>query len=167
MTLDSLVPHRGSSFSSCSHISNAGLTFFISVQIASHQRLLPFCLSIAIACSADFGIRIPNLCVRCQYLDLNLDRILLRFLITFPTYQAKAGSSSIWLEIAYSATRTGYERFASFRATQLVLPSFHWHNICHPCVVWRLLLTPFFIIMKASSLSIASAITLLMVNDIF
>ena len=126
MTLDSLVPHRGSSFSSCSHISNAGLTFFISVQIASHQRLLPFCLSIAIACSTYFGIRIPNLSAHCQYLDFILDRTLMPFFITLPTHQTKAGSSSIWLAILYPATRTGYECFVSFSATQLVvLLSFH------------------------------------------
>ena len=124
MTLDSLVPWRQFLFILFPHLKCWPHVFHLCANCIPPETIAIMFVN-CIACSTELGIRIPNLCIHCQYLDLILDRILLRFLIKFPTHQAKAGSSSIWLAIAYSATRTGYECFASFRATQLVLPSFH------------------------------------------
>ena len=45
-------------------ILNAARTFFISLAIASAQRVLPFILSNSSASSTDFGTAIPNLWVR-------------------------------------------------------------------------------------------------------
>ena len=69
----------GRSFSAFTHFSNSGLTFFISLQIASHHKVLPFSLSNTSAYSIVLGTRIPNLCVRCQFL-LDLWQYLVPFL---------------------------------------------------------------------------------------
>ena len=60
-----------------SNSSNAGLTFFISLPMASHHRVSPFALSSLTAYSTDFGIRMPNLWVRTQYFDFILATIRL------------------------------------------------------------------------------------------
>ena len=90
-----------------SNTSKAGLTYFISLQIASHHNVFPQLASICRACITDLGISIPNVCVLSQYFDFVLAMILLCFLRTDDANQANAGSSEIWAEIAYSATWTG------------------------------------------------------------
>ena len=61
-------------------VSKAGRTFFISLRIASHQKVFPFSSSKRRGSSTVFGILIPNLCVRIQYLDLIFAITLFRFL---------------------------------------------------------------------------------------
>ena len=87
-----------------SNSSNAGLTFFISLQMASHHRVSPFALSSLMASSTDFGIQMPNLWVRTQYFDFILATIRLRQRSTVGIHQANAGSIAMQDATAYSDT---------------------------------------------------------------
>ena len=60
-----------------SQVSKAGRTFFISLRIASHQKVFPFLRRNG---GLPRQILIPNLCVRIQYLDLIFAITLFRFL---------------------------------------------------------------------------------------
>ena len=140
----------GNSEGSFSQTSKAGRTFFISLQIASHQRVSPFSSSSIFASSTLFGILTPNLWVRTQYFAFNFDIILFFFWRTCFVHHANAGSPAIRRCVAYSASCTGYEFLTSFMAIQLVLPSFHSIRISHPTVVSRLRLVPLRAVRKAS-----------------
>jgi hypothetical protein len=95
----------------------------------------------------------PNLCVVFQY-RLFIFAIF-RLLKTSLTHHANAGSSSILLAFAYSATSTGYDSFKSFRGIQLEPPSFHSTRRCHPLVVFFQNFRPFGIFTQPSAAGIA------------
>ena len=125
-----------------SYASNAGRTFFISCSMASHHNVSPFSLSISMASLTVCGMRSPYLCVFCQYLLAVLDMILSLLLITFFIHHANAGSSTIWLSTAYSASCTGKGYLTSLTWFQGELPYFHCMETSHPLVVSLLLLFP-------------------------
>ena len=133
-----------------SNTSNAGLTFFISLQIASHHRVFPLLASICHACMTLLGISILNLCVLNQYFDLVLAIILLRFFRTDDDHQANTGSSEMCDDTVYSVTCTGYYSLMSFNAIQSVLPSFHRTSNSQPRVVPLHLLVPVLVVINAS-----------------
>ena len=62
--------------------------------------------------------------------------ILLRFLNTYGTHQANAGSSAIFLGVTDSAILIGLDYLASFNGIQLFEPYFHLNRIFHPIVVF-------------------------------
>ena len=135
---------------SFSQTSKAGLTFLISLHIASHHCESPFSWSRHLASLTDLGIRIPNLWVLSQYFDLTFDMIRFLFFNVYRIHQAKTGSMAIFAATAYSAVCTGYDSLRSFSDTQFVLPSFHCARSSHPMVVSRLLLVPVPVVMNAS-----------------
>jgi hypothetical protein len=57
------------------------------------STIFPFSASILNASLMDYSIRIPNLCVHCQYLLLTFAIICAHFFKTCSTHHAKAGSS--------------------------------------------------------------------------
>ena len=118
--------------------------------IASHQRLFWLNLSIYFVLFTFFGISIPYLWVRIQYLDLILARIRLRFFKSYGAHHANAGSNEIWFWTAYSASWTGYDSFIYLSAIQVVLPSFHFTSIHQPFVVGRRRFTPCALVENAS-----------------
>ena len=125
-------------------------TIFISLQIASHQLVLWFAWSICLESSTYLGISTPNLWVLIQYLDFIFAMIWFFFLITKWIYQSKTGRLLMTFWIEYSANWTGYNYFMSLRGLQVVIPYFHWSNIPHLFVVWRLQQPPFFEVIYAS-----------------
>ena len=129
--------------------SKAGLTFLISLHIASHHCESPFSWSRHLASSTDLGIRISNLWVLSQYFDLTFDMIWFLFINVYGTHQAKSGSMAIFAATGYSAVCTGYDSLRSFSDTQFVLPSFHCARSSHPLVVSRLLHVPERVVMNA------------------
>ena len=133
-----------------SNTSKAEQTFLISLQMASHQSVSPFCSSIFFASSTDLGMRIPNLWVLSQYLDLTLASIWFLFLSTNGTHHANAGSIDIRVARANMATSTRQDSFISFKDTQFVLPSFHSINSSHPLVVSCLRLVPVLVVINVS-----------------
>jgi hypothetical protein len=116
-------------------IRNADWVFVISFSMAFFQRSVPVSLSMLSASSTDFGTCIPNLCVRFQYLDLILDRILSFRRSTSCTHQLKAGSDAVLFPTAYSATCTGLASFKSLSGSHVDVPSFHSTRSFQPFVV--------------------------------
>jgi hypothetical protein len=118
-------------------ILNAIYTFFISLLIASAQRVFPFFLSRTYASATEWGTSMPNLCVffrNCALRFLTNAMMCLRLHNTVFTHQLKAGSSSMPCKTAYSATAKGYASFRSLRDCQEVDLSFQWMHRCHPTV---------------------------------
>ena len=60
-----------------------------------------------------------------------------RRLMNFGTHHAKAGSCTILLAMAYSATSMGLDSLRSLSGIQCDPPSFHSTNKDHPFVVHR------------------------------
>ena len=97
------------------------------------------------------GMLSPYLCVFCQYLLAVLDMILSLFLSTFFIHHANAGSSTIWLCTAYSASCTGKDSLTSLTWFQIELPSFYCMQTSHHLVVSLLLLFTLDIWIKQST----------------
>ena len=103
----------GRSSLSPSNALKAGRIFLTSCEMVSHHRVSPLSLSIFTASFTVFGIRIPYLCVFCQYLLAVLDIIQSRFFNTCLVHQYNEGSSEILLWTDYSASWIGYDSFTS------------------------------------------------------
>ena len=90
------------------HTSNAGQKFFISCNIASHQRVLPIYLSILTATFNVFGNLSQYLWVFTQYCWV---LVIIWYLLFSKSlvHHENAGSSKILFSTAYSAICTGYE----------------------------------------------------------
>ena len=116
--------------------------YFITESI---QRVLPFSLSSRLQCAIEVGISIPNLCIAFQTRKLTAEMILSLFLKVYGTHQAKAGSSSIFLALTYSATSTGLDSFRSFNGTHVWGPYFQSHKNFRPMVVLRCTRLPKFV----------------------
>ena len=123
-------------------MSNATLTFFIFLATASGQRALPFALSRACASSTLFGTSVPNLCVFLITRHFTAETVWSLFLRAKSTHQAKAGLLSIQEATEHSATSIGLDSFLSTSLSQLVEPSFHWMQSCHPWVLFFLCFQP-------------------------
>ena len=112
--------------------------FFISFSIALRQKSVFVSLSIWRARFIDFGISIPNLCVRRMYFRLFIFKTLRsRCRRNLGTHQANTGSWTSLLATAYSATSMGFDSLMSFKGTQLDPPSFHSTSNDQPLVVHR------------------------------
>ena len=70
-------------------------------------QCVPIFSSIFLASSTDLGMRIPNLWVLSQYLDLTLASMRFLFLSMNGTHHANAGSIDMQVARANSATSTG------------------------------------------------------------
>ena len=108
-----------------SQTSKAGLMFLIYLQMASHQRVLPFSSSHAFASCTDLGILTPNLCLLTQYFDLSFPMMRLLFVSTCRTHNVNTGSHEMRRYTKYLAICTGYEFFVYLKVTHVMLPSFH------------------------------------------
>jgi hypothetical protein len=87
------------------------------------------------ALSTVVGTSIPNLKLSFLSRAFTAAIIKLRFLSTLGTHQAKAGSSLIPTEVAYSAVSIG-QSFNSAKFTQEVVPLLHSTQSFHPLVVF-------------------------------
>mmetsp|Transcript_33754 Transcript_33754/g.67002 ORF Transcript_33754/g.67002 Transcript_33754/m.67002 type:complete len:211 (+) Transcript_33754:74-706(+) len=139
----SALPFRTSSILKSSLDSHATFTFRSSFSIARAQKSVPDSLSIWRASSAVCGSFIPNLCVVLQYLLFTLDTMRRRCRSISFTHHENAGSFSMWLATAYSATSIGLDALRSFRGIHSCSPPFHSTWSCHPLVVRFGTLFPF------------------------
>ena len=108
------------------------MIFPISLSITSLQSNVPLASSISKASFTECGRRTPYLCVVRQYLPFIFDIILFLFLKTSVTHHAKAGSSLILFQTAYSTSSTGLDFFKSFNVTQSDVLAFQFTNKCQP-----------------------------------
>ena len=90
-----------------SNYSKIGCTLFISCKIAFHHRVSPLSLSIWNASCTVFRVRIPYLCVLCQYLIAVMEIIWSHFFNTCLVHQLNAGSSEILFWTAHLASWIG------------------------------------------------------------
>ena len=121
------------------NILNATMKFFISLDMASAHRVLPFLASRVRAYSTVLGSSIPNSWLLFRYLVchfLMLVIIVSLFFSTYLTQQLKAGSSSIPYTAANSAVCTGWNSVNSDNFSHEVELSFHWQQICQLAVVF-------------------------------
>ena len=125
----------GGAFSPSPSISKAMPTLDISFFVASAQKVLPFFLSKRRASSIVRGTSMPYLCVRFLTRELTADMITSRFLRVYGTHHAKAGSSSMFLAVTYSATSIGFDSLSTFNGIHCFVPSFHLIRNCQPTVV--------------------------------
>ena len=118
---------------------------YISISSASFQTLFPFFLSSSKACSTLVGISIPYLCVVFLILFLSAARMTCLFYRVWGTHHSNAGSLSIPLALAYSATSTRCDSFISASLIQDSDLSFHLMSSSQPFVVFLMWCLPFLV----------------------
>ena len=123
---------------------------FISLHMASHQRLFLFSSSNDVASCTDLGILTLNLCVQTQYLDFRFPMMRLRFSRTCHIHHANIGPPTIWCCTIYSAICTGYEFFISLRVPHVMLPYFKCTRTSTLFVVSLQRFVPVYVTMKTS-----------------